>query len=55
MKTFANKKDPLVKWASSLHLKELRSFISRIIRLWSLICSIRVYVSLHFRQILLEN
>ena len=29
-------------------LKELRNCISRIIRLWSLFCSIRVYASLHF-------
>ena len=36
-------------------LKELRNRISRIIRLWSLFCSIRVYASLHFLQILLEN
>ena len=36
-------------------LKELRNRISRIIRLWSLFCSIRVYPSLHFLPILLEN
>ena len=36
-------------------LKELRNRISRIIRLWSLLCSIRVYASLHFLPILLEN
>ena len=36
-------------------LKELRNCISSIIRLWSLFCSIRVYASLHFLPILLEN
>ena len=36
-------------------LKELRNRISRIIRFWSLFCSIRVYASLHFLPILLEN
>ena len=36
-------------------LKELRNRISRIIRLWSLFCSIRVYASLHFLLIHLEN
>ena len=36
-------------------LKELRNRISRIIRLWSLFCSILVYASLHFLPIPLEN
>ena len=36
-------------------LKELRNCISRIIRVWSLFCSIRVYTSLHFLPILLVN
>ena len=40
---------------SNTHLKELRNRISRIIRLRSLFCSIRVYASLHFLPILLEN
>ena len=37
---------------NTLNLKVLRNRISRIIRLWSLFCSILVYASLHF---LLEN
>ena len=36
-------------------LKELRNYISRIIRVWSLFCSIRVYKSQHFLRIRLEN
>ena len=36
-------------------LKELRNRISRIIRLWSLFCSIWIYASLHFLPILLES
>ena len=36
-------------------LKELRHYILHIIRKWSLFCSIRVYVSLHFLPFLLEN
>ena len=36
-------------------LMELRNRMSPIIRLWSLFCSIRVYTSLHFLPILLEN
>ena len=36
-------------------LKELRNRILRIIPLWSLFCSVWVYVSLHFPPILLEN
>ena len=36
-------------------LKELRNRITRIIRLRPLFCSIRVYASLHFLPILLEN
>ena len=43
------------KCMDSLTLKVLRNRISRIIRLRSLFCSIRVYVSLHFLPILLEN
>ena len=35
--------------------KEQRNCISRIIRVWSLFCSMRVYTSLHFLPILLEN
>ena len=38
-----------------VYLKELRNRISRIIRVWSLFCSIRVYASQHFLQILVEN
>ena len=37
------------------NLKELRNRFSRIIRLWSLFCSIRIYASLHFLLIRLEN
>ena len=33
---------------NTLNLKVLRNRISRIIRLWSLFCSILVYASLHF-------
>ena len=29
-------------------LKELRNYILCIIRVWSLLCSVRVYISLHF-------
>ena len=36
-------------------LKELRNCIPHLIRVWSLFCSIRVYKSLHFLPILLEN
>ena len=36
-------------------IKELRNCISRIIRVWSLFCSLWVYTSLHFLPILLEN
>ena len=43
------------KRADFILLKELRNRISRIIRFWSLFCSIRVYASLHFLPILLEN
>ena len=35
--------------------KELRNCISRIVRVWSLFCSILVYTSLHSLAILLEN
>ena len=35
-----------------LFLQELRNCISRIIRVWSLFCLIRVSTSLHFRPIL---
>ena len=34
-------------------LKELRNCILRIIRLWSVFCSVLVYISLHFLPILL--
>ena len=33
------------------HLKELRNFVLGIIRLWSVFCLVRVYVSLHFLPI----
>ena len=36
-------------------LKEPRNFISRIIHVWSLFCSIRLFASLYFLPILLEN
>ena len=36
-------------------LKELQNCIPRIIHVWSLFCSVRVYKSLHFQPILLEN
>ena len=36
-------------------LKELRNRILRIIRMWSLFTSKRVYTSLHFSPVLLEN
>ena len=39
----------------SLLLKELRNCILRNIRVWSLFCSVRVYISLYFLPILLEN
>ena len=35
--------------------KELRNCISRIVRVWSLFCSLLVYTSLHSLAILLEN
>ena len=47
-----NVKTPIPNFFS---LKELRNRISRIIRLWSLLCSIRLYTRLHFLPILLEN
>ena len=40
---------------SFFSLKELRNCIPRIIRVWSLFCSIRVYRGLHFLPIFLEN
>ena len=36
-------------------LKVLRKYVPRIIRVWSLFCSIRVYKGLHFLPVLLEN
>ena len=47
---YREKKTP--SFLNTLNLKVLRNRISRIIRLWSLFCSILVYASLHF---LLEN
>ena len=38
-------------WFSKL--KELRNCILRIIRVWSVFCSVQVYISLHFLPILL--
>ena len=35
------------------NLKELRSCVLRIIRVWSVFCSVQVYISLHFLPILL--
>ena len=35
--------------------KELRKYVPRIIRVWSLFSSVRVYKGLHFLPILLEN
>ena len=40
---------------STLFLKELQNCILRIIRIWSLFCSIWIYASLHFLLFLLEN
>ena len=51
----AKKLSPTVSMALSNSLKELRNCISRIICVWSLFFSIRVYGSLHFLPILLEN
>ena len=36
-------------------LQALRNYILCIIRMWSLICSLRVYISSHFLPILLKN
>ena len=47
--------DSLLCGSYSVMLKELRNCIPRIIRVWSLICSIQVYIGLHFLPILLEN
>ena len=41
--------------STALLLKELRNCILRITRVRSLFCSIRVYASLHFLPIYLEN
>ena len=38
-----------------MRLKELWNCISRIICVWSLLCSLRVSASLHFLPVLLEN
>ena len=60
---FKERKYKPIDWFNSLNLiedsagllKELRNRISRIIRLWSLFCSIWIYASLHFLPILLES
>ena len=37
------------------YLKKLQNFILRILRAWSLFCSMRIYISLHFVLNILNN
>ena len=52
MRKLGQQKATVLKTLVSCMLKKLRNGISRIIRVWSLFCSIRVYKSLHFLPIL---
>ena len=44
-----------LKIGLKIMLKELQTCISRIIRVWSLFCSIRVHAGLHFLPIYAES
>ena len=41
--------------ACLISIKELRSRFLRIVHVWSLFCLMRLYISLHFLSVLLEN